>query len=72
MKIFVCSKCYNAAGTLQNIGSHKNPNYVHAGKCPPKNYMAMYEIYSRMRPDLFWLPLLNIGVDYEKFYIKEN
>jgi hypothetical protein len=73
MRIFVCAKCFNSGGTLQNQGTHKQPLYSHApGKCGAINYLVRNEIYSRLYPHLFWLPLLNIGVDFnrEEIFLK--
>jgi len=66
MNIFVCAKCFNPGGTLENKGTRKQPLYVHAqGRCKPINWRARNDIYQRLYHE-FWSGLLNIGVDYER------
>ncbi len=65
LRFFVCAKCFNAKGTLENRGNHKQPLYMHpVGKCLPMNYQVRNEIMARRYPHLFWLPLLCLGLDF--------
>lgn len=62
---FVCAKCFNPGGTLANIGDSRRPMYVHAfNKCGEVNYEMRNRVYQQNFPRLFWLPLLNLGLDY--------
>jgi hypothetical protein len=69
---YVCIKCFNSdGGPLKQIGTRRDPAYVHLHKCLPLNEHNRLQMAYQSSPVRFWIGILNIGVDYDRSYLWE-
>jgi len=65
--VILCARCFRSGGTLINVGTKKQPLYVHAaGRCGPVDEKMRNKIMMERYGHLVGLILLNIGVDWDR------